>query len=367
MKSIYLDYAATTPLDPVVLKAMTPYLTTEYGNPGSMHSFGQRASAAIFNARQAIAEAIGVHYSEIIFTGSATEANNLILKSFPKSSVVISSIEHDSVFKSAPKAVQIPVSKSGFVNLIELEKSINSATALVSIIYANNETGVIQDIERISKIIKKKNPNTLFHVDAVQAFQYLNCKPKELGVDFMTISAHKIYGPKGIGLLYASKSAQKKLIPIITGGGQENGLRSGTENTASIVGFAKAIELTEKNRELENKRISALRDYLWTEIKKVHPKAQLNGDINKTLPNILNFYFPNLSAEEALVAFDLAGIAISAGPACSSRSLDPSRTLLAMGSAPDRAKNSLRISLGKPTKKQDIDSIISEFKKLTQK
>jgi len=386
MKPIYLDYAATTPLDPAVLKAMLPYfgislpatrypLPANFGNPGSMHSFGQRASAAIFESRQTIAQALNCHYSDIIFTGSATEANNLVLKSFSDSQVITSSIEHDSVLKSAPKARRVSVSKSGLLDLSELEKNLKNNTELVSIIYANNETGTVQDIVSINQIIKKKNPGTLLHIDAVQALQYLNCKPEELGVDMMTLSAHKIYGPKGVGLLYANKKAREKLIPLITGGGQENGLRSGTENTAGIVGFARAVELVEKNRAQETIRMKILRDYLWAEIKKLFPKAQLNGPILATgyplpatcwarLPNILNFYTPELNAEEAIITLDLADIAISAGPACSARTLDPSHVLLAMGQSPQRAKNSLRISLGKFTTQTDLRKFMTIFDKL---
>ena len=475
-KSIYLDYAATTPVDPRVLKAMLPYfgdvgyvrnigdvgnkdlnsnkrsdrtIRTEqsaipnWGNPGSLHSFGQKASAAVFNARQTIAKSIGAHYSEIIFTGSATEANNLAIrgavryfqKKFPgiKPRVLVPATEHDCVLETVKdvaeygaEIVYIPVLKNGAIDLKALKKLLNDRTVLVSIMYANNEIGTIQPISEIAEIIRqfrvrnvrhvgdvgnvKSNSNNppaggdrtyltvpttgaypLLHTDAVQAFEYLKCDVNTLGVDMLTLSGHKIYGPKGIGCLYVrsvgnvksnsnnppaggDRTSRTFLTPIIVGGGQEDGLRSGTENVPAIVGFAKAVELVGGGREKEAARVSALRDYLWRGVKKMFPRVILNGPSlagTTRLSNHLNIYLHpsagsgrgGTTAEEILTTLDLQGIAISSGSACSARSPEPSKVLLALGATQDRAKNSVRITLGRPTTKKDIDVLLAALGK----
>lgn len=414
MKRVYLDYAAATPVDPRVVKAMESYFTEKFGNPGSLHSFGQEASAAVFKARQVIANELKCHYQDLVFTASATEANNLVLKGlieawyltqrsnqmfgkeFKKAQprIIVSSIEHESVYALSQDmasshgvdVVFLPVDKKGVVRLADLKKAINENTVLVSVMYANNETGVIQPIKEIAKIVKEyreshpvlagkeRNWWPFFHTDAVQAFQYLPCVPLELGVDFMTISSGKIYGPKGVAALYMSnperiRPAQKTgdifpLAPLVIGGGQEQGWRSGTENVPAIVGFAKAVELVGELREKEARRVTELRDYAWKGIKHLFPKAEINGEWNgERLPNNLNVYIPNTAGEQALVELDLAGIAVSSGSACTARSIDPSHVLLAMGCNESRAKNSLRITLGRPTTKQDIDIFLAAFQK----
>jgi cysteine desulfurase len=376
-KSIYLDYAATTPVDERVVRAMQPYFAGEYGNPGSLHQFGQRASAAVFQARQAVARAIGAHYSEIVFTGSATEANNLALrgalKAFSlkllaareadskklkakssqlKPRIIISAIEHESVLKTAQDlardgadVVIIPVSKEGVVDVKKLKAALNEQTALVSVMLANNETGVVQPIATIAKIVREFRGEgrwPLVHTDAVQAFQYIDCNVSTLGVDMLTLSAHKIYGPKGAGALFVknyqldSKRPLKDvdmypIDPLIVGGGQEMGLRSGTENVAYIVGFAKAVELAVLAREKEVGRIAGLRDALLAGLRTFYPKLQVNGSMKERLPNNINIYMPGVSAEEFLVRLDLAGVAFSSGSACAARSLEASHVLLAMG------------------------------------
>jgi cysteine desulfurase len=405
-QKIYLDYASTTPVDPAVFDAMKPYLAEQFGNPGSLHSFGQQASGAVFTARQMIAKELNCHYSEVVFTGSATEANNLAIggavrryvrskvraETFnpaAKPRVIISAVEHESVLKTAQDLVQdivdlvvIPVSKDGVVDLKKLQAALNEHTALVSIMYANNEVGTIQPIREIAELIHEFRGDKewpLLHTDAVQAFQYLECDVQKLGVDLLTFSAHKIYGPKGIGALYV-RSAMKgvnRLYPIdasVTGGGQEHGLRSGTENVAAIVGFSKAVSLAAMDREDECLRIAELRDQVWQGIKKIFPKAVMNGSLKERLPNNLNFYIPlgqssgqaGVSGEQLLVALDLQGIAVSSGSACSARSIDPSYVLLAMGCDKARAKNSIRISLGRMTTTKEIAGFLAVLKKVSK-
>jgi cysteine desulfurase len=383
---IYLDYAATTPVDPDVFRAMKPYFAEQWGNAGSLHYFGQKAMKALDESREKIAGSIGADFREIIFTGSATEANNLALRGVIGAArknfaapyrIVISKIEHESVLKTAQdleregvEVVYLPVDKSGLVNLKKLKESLNERTILISIMYANNELGTIQPIKEIAKIIKDyrgSNSYPLFHSDAVQAFQFLSCDVNELGVDLMTLSAHKIYGPKGIGALYVRD--KNNLSPIIFGGGQEYGLRSGTENIPSIVGFAKAVGLAIKNREKEGKKISALRDYFWNGLKKANSKIKLNGSAKNRLPNILNVNFPacagrsGKSAEDLLIKLDLAGVAISAGSACSARSLEPSYVLRACGLPLNVIKSSLRISLGRFTTREEVSEALKIIKK----
>ncbi len=464
MQRIYLDYAASTPVAPEVERAMRPYFIKEFGNAGSLHSFGQKAMAAIDESRETIAKAIGADFREVIFTASATESNNIALRGItqtarrttrnffsvsprtvrvsPRPRLIISAIEHESVLETARdlaapfinkngaslappgrekdgvEVVYLPVSKGGIVDLKKLKESLNERTILVSVMYANNEIGTIQPIAEISEIIRNFRETRdqrlatkgkdwspvsglypLFHTDAVQAFQFLDCDVKKLGVDLMTLSAHKIYGPKGIGALYVRSSAfgvrnekdnrtirTSNLEPIITGGGQEFGLRSGTENVPLIVGFAKAVSLAAKLREKESKRIGDLRDYLWRELKKIYPPAQVNGQFSSTnnesisnkrirefgtnslfadiLPNFLNVYFPDYKAEDLLTRFDLAGIAVSAGSACAARSTEPSYVIKTLVLGMKQPSRSIRITLGRPTSKKDIDITLKLARKL---
>lgn len=414
MKTIYFDYAASTPMDPRVLAAMNPYFSEKFGNPGAVHQFGQEASAAIFSARRRIAESLGADYSNIIFTGSATQANNLALRGVVKAyqklqtsnvkrqtqrpRIIISAFEHPSVLETArdlekagAELIVVPVNKAGLVNVQKIKSALNKQTALVSVMYVNNEVGTIQPIAEIAKMIqeyriqniesrKKHAPKSyilnptfypLLHTDAVQAFQYLNCRVDDLGVDLMTFSAHKIYGPKGIGALYIrnkQKVVSSKgnstpiLLPVITGGGQEMGLHSGTENTPYIVGFAKTVELTERLRKPEAQRISKLRDYCWRQIKKIVPAARINGFLKNRLPNNLNIYIPQKPSYELAVALDLKGVSVSPGEACSARAIKPSPTLLAMGLGSARALQSLRITFGRPTNKKTVDFLIGALR-----
>lgn len=451
MKRIYFDYAASTPVEPRVEKAMRPYFFQKFGNTSSLHRFGQEALAAVDLSREVIASALGANFREIIFTGSATEANNLALRGPVKEfriqnlgyrkplnsksyilnpRIVVSAIEHESILETArdleqcgAEIVYLPVNRQGVIDLKKLKKSLNERTILVSVMYANNEIGTIEPISAIAKLVQEfrkqkiENRNSrfyfldsrfpLFHTDAVQAFQFLDCDVKNLGVDLLTLSAHKIYGPKGVGGLYvrqqiansksqiANNSNKKSyspfaighlplLAPLTTGGGQEFGLRSGTENTPAIVGFAKAVELISNSRELESKRIRKLHDYFWQEIRKVFPGAEINGATTKSkeqmtnslnkgvyspfaighLPNILNIYFPGYKSEELLAKLDLAGIAVSAGSACTSRSPLPSYVIRSLGWNEKRMRGSLRFSFGRPTTKSEIDKALKIIKNI---
>ncbi len=416
MERIYLDYAATTPVDPRVLTAMRPYFSEKFGNPGSVHRAGQEAIAAIDEAREKVGKALGAKFREIIFTASATEANNLALrgllrtvrgqyadKFWHKSAssqrevgvsprVVVSVIEHESILetakdleKSGVEIIYLPVDKKGLVDLGKLKTALNERTVLVSVMYASNEVGTIQPIIEIAKIIAdfKKNHYPLLtthypllHADAVQALQYLNCDVNSLGVDMMTLSSHKIYGPKGAGALYVRRGGpatnHHPLATIISGGGQEYGLRSGTENVPAIVGFGKVAELLGEYTQ-EAHRVAELRDYFWVKLKKLKSKIEINGpgvmlkkdssDLRR-LPNNLNVYFPGATAEELLIKFDMAGIEASAGSACAARSLTPSYVIKELGFPEKRAKSSIRFSLGRPTTRQDLDEVLQRIKNL---
>ncbi|MFA6354673.1 MAG: cysteine desulfurase family protein [Candidatus Paceibacterota bacterium] len=420
VRRIFLDYAATTPVDEKVFQAMRPYFGAKFGNPGSLHSFGQEAIGAVDLSREIIAKAIGAEFREVVFTGSATEANNLVLRGLVsgikyhvsgdwKPRLIISAVEHESVLetvraleKKGVEVIIIPVNKNGIVDLKKLKEILNERTVFVSIMYANNEIGTIQPIVEISRIIgdfreelgirnkesvgnsKFQIHNSLFpffHTDAVQALQFLDCNVNNLGVDLMTISAHKIYGPKGVGALYIKNNnlGNPFISAIVSGGGQEFGLRSGTENVPNIVGFGKVVELVEKNREKEVRRILELKKRLWSGIKKIYSKAEINGvptrmtrkNANDTkiknfgqLPNILNVYFPDYKAEEVMIGFDLAGVAVSSGSACSSRAAKVSHVITALGYSEERARRSIRFSLGWPTTKKEIDTTIKIFKNL---
>jgi cysteine desulfurase len=385
---IYLDFAASTPVDPEVERAMSPHFTEKFGNPGSLHSFGQEAMAALDKSRETITKSIGADFREIIFTGSATEANNLALRGAVGAStvkrprIIVSAIEHESVLETTRdlarggvEVVYVPVDNCGVVSLEKLKSALNERTVLVSIMYANNEIGTIQPIAEIAEIVKDFHRrlsvggqvsdvgavSPLLHTDAAQAFQFLDCNVRELGVDLMTLSAHKIYGPKGSGALYMKDGT--KLTSATTGGGQEFGVRSGTENVPLIVGFAKAVELTAVARERESKRIGELRDYFWGELKKIYSKAELNGgqlsDVScQTLPNILNVYFPGHLAEDLLTKFDLGGLAVSAGSACRSRAVESSYVIEALGYSKDRAKRNIRFSFGRPTTREEVKNAL---------
>lgn len=375
-KKIYLDYAATTPISPEVLRAMLPYLKSEHGNPSSIYSFGQRAAEAIEKSRERIATLLNCSKDEIIFTSSATEANNLaifgLLKRFRENStfsphIITSEIEHHAILEPykeleahGVEATYLPVDKDGRVSVRDVENAIKESTVLVSVMYANNEIGTVEPISEIGEIIKRKKHNITgsnyripyFHTDAVQAVNYLDCNVENLGVDLLTLSGHKIYGPKGVGALYVKK--ETPVSPIILGGGQENNLRSGTENVAGIVGLGAAIKEVKK-QEQKNKKIKKLRDKLIEKTFRLIPEVKLNGSKDYRLPNNVNLSFKGAEGEAIVVALDQSGIAVSTGSACSSRSLEPSHVLTALGLSEEESHTSLRITLGKYTTEQEIN------------
>ncbi|KKS19080.1 MAG: Cysteine desulfurase [Candidatus Roizmanbacteria bacterium GW2011_GWC2_41_7] len=339
MPKTYLDYAATTPCDPKVTRAMSVFLKKDFGNPSSIHNFGQKASMAIGGARQSVAEFLGCESEEIVFTGSATEADNLAIFGTVKASkitkphIITSQIEHPAVLESCrelekqgAEITYLPVNKDGVVEIAELKKALRPNTLLVSIIYANNEVGTIQPIAEIGELIGHamssghRMSKIYFHTDAVQAANFLDCDVKKLGVDLLTLSAHKIYGPKGIGALYVKKGTP--IAPVIYGGGHERGLRSGTENVAGIVGLGQAIkEIQNPKLKIQNIKIRQFRDKLIKTILKIIPGSRLNGSLTQRLANNVNISFDGAEGEAIIVMLDQKGIAASTGSACSSGSL----------------------------------------------
>ena len=386
MPKIYLDYAATTPCDPKVLRAMLPYFKKDFGNPSSIHGFGQKALNAMSEAREALADFLGCDAPEIVFTGSATEADNLAILGTVKAAkipalpagrqkphIITSQIEHPAVLESCrelekrgAEVTYLPVDKDGLVQVLELKKALKPNTVLVSIMYANNEIGTIQPIQEISEAIKKTNPKILFHTDAVQAANFLDCDVKKLGVDLLTLSAHKIYGPKGVGALYAKKGTL--INPVIYGGGHERGLRSGTENVAGIVGLGQAIkEIQNPNYKIQNIRIRQFRDKLIKNILKNIEGSRLNGSLTQRLPNNVNVSFEGAEGEAIVIALDQKGVATSTGSACSSGSLEPSHVLMALGLSEETAHGSLRLTLGRTNTLKDIEKVLKVLPFIIQK
>jgi len=374
-KRIYLDNAATTPVAQEVVKAMLPYFSENFGNASSIHKEGQDARRAIEDSRRSIAGFINARADEIIFTGSGTESNNTVIKGVAlselgkeKNHIITSKIEHHAVLepcefleKKGFKVTYVPVDNEGLVNVKDIEKSITPRTLLVSIMHANNEIGTIQPIEEIGKICKRKN--VLFHTDAVQSFGKLPIDAKRTNIDFLSASAHKIYGPKGVGLLYIRKGIQ--LEPLLHGGGHEFGLRSSTENTAGIVGFAKAVEICQREIKPEAKRLTALRDYLIKEMLKI-PNTKLNGHATRRLYNNSNFSFFGIEGESLIMHLDMQGIAGSTGSACSTKSLKPSHVLTAIGLPHVQAHGSLRLTLGRSSTKEEIDYTIKTVREIVE-
>jgi len=369
MRRVYVDYAATTPLDPAVLEAMKPYFTTIYGNASSIHIFGLEARRAIEDARKRVAGFMNAEPEEVIFTGSATEANNLALKGFAfkegkeKTHIAISTIEHDSVLNVAKwleeqglRITHLPSDRNGLIDLAELENALSKGVSLVSIIHANNEIGTIQPLREIGKLCHEYG--AYFHTDAAQSFGKLPIDVKELSIDMMTVNAHKLHGPKGVGALYVKKGI--KIEPLLHGGGHEFGLRSSTENVVGIVGFAKAVDLRKDEMEPEAERLTKFRDRLIKGVLEID-RAYLNGHPTKRLPNNANFRFSYIEGESLVLLLDDAGIAASTGSACSSGSGKPSHVLLAIGLKPEEIYGSLRISLGKYNTEEDIDYILENL------
>lgn len=376
MKKIYLDYAATTPVDPRVAKSMAPFASEHFGNTMSLHSFGQEAKLALEQSRKTIADFINAKPNEIIFTSSATESNNLALKgvamNLPKGKgayhIIISSIEHHCIEETAKwlkrgfEITKIPVDKYGMANPKDIEKEIRPETILVSVIHASNEIGTIQNIAEIGRICREKK--VYFHTDASQSFGKIPIDVNRMNIDLLTASSHKVYGPKGAGLLFVREGI--KLVPLLHGGGQENGIRSSTVNIPAIVGFAKAVEIYEKEGKKENQKLTKLRNKLIKGLLKIDG-CELNGDPKNRLPNNVNVRFDFVEGESLVIQLDLEGVACSTGSACSSATLEPSHVLLATGLKPQEAHGSLRISLGRFTTEKEINYLLKILPKIIKK
>lgn len=379
--SAYFDYAATTPLDPQVYQAMKPYFREIFSNANSVHLFGQQALLAIDQAREQCANFLGCKPQEIIFTSGATESNNLAILGLIKAGehVITSSIEHLSVLEpcrhlenQGVEVTYVPVDKEGIIEIAALEKAIKPNTRLISVMYANNEIGTIQPIAEIGQIIaslnqeRQKNNQALiyFHTDAVQAAAYCNMKVKELGVDLLAISGHKIYGPKGVGLLY--KKTNVSISPIQFGGGQEFGLRPGTYNTAAIVGLGQAVRIlnNQKDRTKNNKKITAFQDKIIREIKKNIPGSQINGDLQKRIPGNIHVSFNNIDNQNLLILLDQEGIVLSAGAACSAGAAKPSHVLKAIKLSDELASGSIRLTFGRFTTQKEINLLLEKLPKV---
>ncbi|MDD5567104.1 MAG: cysteine desulfurase family protein [Patescibacteria group bacterium] len=363
----YFDYAAATPVDPRVIQAVSFHNKNYFGNTMSLHQFGQSAKNILETSRAIVAGLIKANPEEIIFTSSATESNNLALKGVAEANhkkgkhIIISQIEHPCVMESAEwlesqgfEITRLPVDKYGLVSLAALKGAIKSDTVLVSIIHASNEIGTIQPIRAIGKICRAKG--VYFHTDAAQSFGKVPINVVKDNIDLLTASAHKMYGPKGAACLYVRKGV--KIEPILHGGGQEKGLRSSTVNVPAIAGFAKACEICGREMSHESVRLIKLRNGLIQGVLKRIPNAYLLGHPRKRLPNNINFRFDHVEGESMVIQLDLLGIAASTGSACSSAKLEPSHVLLALGLKHEQAHGSLRISLGRWTKKTEIDYLL---------
>ena len=368
---IYLDNAASTKIQDDVLQEMLPYLKEQFGNPSSIHRYGRMAQKAVQKARKQVASLINADPSEIFFTSGGTESNNTVLygiaKKIPDSRIITSSIEHDAILEPCRKlekegfeVVYLPVDNQGMINPTNLSKAITENTSLVSIMFGNNEVGTLQPISELVKIChERKIP---FHTDAVQVAGKIPIDVKELGIDLLSLSSHKIYGPKGIGALYINKEI--KINPIILGGGQEKGLRSGTENVANIVGFGKACELAKNNLSENSKKMEELRNYLSKNILKQIHEVTLNGHPEKKLPNNVHLTFLGVNGEDLLIKLDENGIAASTGSACSVQIQKASHVLQAMGFSHEQITGSLRLTVGILNTFDEMDKTIEILKKV---
>lgn len=376
-KRIYLDYAATTPVDPEVLEAMLPYYTQQFGNPSSIHWFGRENRKVIEDARASVAAQIGAAApNEIIFTGSGSESDNMAIRGVAFANrdkgrhIITSAIEHHAVFdtchyleKEGFKVTYLPVDGSGLVNPEAVLKALTPETILVTIMHANNEVGTIQPIAEIGKMLRERK--VLFHTDAVQSVGSIPVNVQDLSVDLLSMAAHKFYGPKGVGALYVRKGV--RVNPLIFGGGQERNRRAGTENVAGIVGLAKALSKANTDLETKMKRITELRDYLIESVLQNFDFVRLNGHRTQRLPGNANFSFEFIEGESLLLNLDLKGIAASSGSACTSGSLEPSHVLLAMGICHEIAHGSLRLTLGQDTTREEIDYVLEVLPEIVTK
>jgi cysteine desulfurase len=381
MQRIYLDHTATTPLDPLVIEAMRPFFEDVFGNPSSVHWFGQRAKSALDQARESIAGAIGAKPGELFFTSGGTESDNTALRGSAyaarrrgKTHLVTTKTEHHAVLDSAEQLVHegfeasfLDVDQKGGVGLEDLRGALSSDTFLVSVMHANNEVGTVCSLKEIAALTRDRS--VLLHTDAVQSLGRIPVDVNTLGVDLLSVSAHKLYGPKGIGALYGGRGTD--LDPLLHGGGQERGKRPGTENVALAVGFARAVELSIASMEKESNRLQGLRNELERRIRMTFPEAIFNGDPSNRLPHIASVSFDSrqlpLEGEMLVMNLDLEGVAVSSGSACTSGSIQSSHVLLAMGRDPETAKATVRFSFGKTNSDADLDPVMSALEDVVER
>jgi cysteine desulfurase len=370
---IYLDNAASTKIQEEVLESMMPYLQEQYGNPSSIHRYGRLAQKAVEKARKQVADLINADSSEILFTSGGTESNNTslygIAKKYPHSRVITSSIEHDAILEPCKKLetegfdlVYLPVDNHGIIDPLILKNNLTENTSLVSIMFGNNEVGTIEPISEFVAICKERN--ILFHTDAVQAAGKISLDVKKLGVDLLSISSHKINGPKGIGALFIKKGIS--IDPVILGGGQEKGLRSGTENVANIVGFGKACELAKNNLTENISKMKELCNYLSEKIIREIPEVTLNGHPETRLPNNIHLTFLGVNGEDLLIKLDENGIAASTGSACSVKIQKASHVLQAMGFSHEQITGSLRLTIGTSNTLEEMDKTVLVLKEVVK-
>ena len=373
MNFIYLDHAATTPVKEEVLNEMMPYFSANYGNPSSIYSIGRKNKKAVDTARNKVAKAIGCLDKEIIFTSCGSESDNLAIKGIAYANkekgnhIITSKIEHPAVLNTCKRLEEegydvtyLGVDENGFIDLEELKKSIKENTILISIMFANNEIGTIQPIKEISKIANESN--IIFHSDCVQAVGNVKINVEEMGIDLLSMSAHKFYGPKGVGALYVKDGI--KITKLQDGGHQEKNKRAGTENVAGIVGLGKAIEIADYNLENYNSKLIKLRNYFVREMTTKFDNIKINGDLKQRLPGNINISFPDIDGEELLLKLDSLGICASVGSACSSGSLQPSHVLLAIGLDSKFANGSLRITFGEQNTIDEVRYVIDSIKRI---
>jgi cysteine desulfurase len=377
VQRVYLDHNATTPVHPAVVDAMTKALREDFGNPSSVHHFGQRAKAAMDQARSAVASLIGADPSEVVFTSGGTESDNFAIRGAAEAldatrrrHLIATTIEHEAVLNTLKALARrgrpttlLRVDATGIVAPDALKAALTDDTAIVSVMHANNEIGTIQPIPELARLAHDRG--ALFHSDAVQTAGKVPVDVKALDVDLLSISAHKFYGPKGVGALWIRRGL--RLLPVLTGGKHERSRRAGTENVAGIVGMGVAATLAAAKLDEEARRISALRDRLEEGVLRAVPGTIVNGDRSLRVPNTTNISFDRIEAESLLIALDLEGVAVSTGSACSSGTLEPSHVLKAMGFPPHRTQNSIRFSLGAANTDADVDRVIAILPGIVEK
>ena len=366
MKPIYMDHSATTPVAPEVLAAMLPYFSDKFGNASSLHGFGREAKEALEESRQKLARLLNADPEEIVFTSGGTESDNIALRGIAYKNrnsgrhIITSQIEHPAILETCRSLEQegfsvtyLPVNREGLVDLSELERAIRPDTILISIMHANNEIGTIQPLEEIGSLAAERD--IYLHTDAVQTVGKIPVDVEAMGADLLSLSAHKLYGPKGVGALYIRRGT--KIQSLATGGGHEMGLRSGTENVPGIVGLARAADLAREEMAAEGQRLTELRDRLAALVLQRVKEAWINGSMEKRLPGSLNFGFSYVEGESLLLYLDSKGVAVSTGSACSSHKLEPSHVLLALGLKPEECHGSLRITMGRSNSQEDVDYV----------